>query len=89
MLLKKTILAAALGLAAIAGTAASASAETYWRDHHPRRVEVNHRLANQDWRIDRERREGETAGARRPTCIVRVTSSATRRGSMRATMEVI
>ncbi len=42
-------LASALGLSGIA----SASAAT-WDQRHPRRVEVNHRLANQDRRIDRD-----------------------------------
>jgi hypothetical protein len=47
------------GLAAVLGTASTASAETAWQRHHPRRVEVNHRLANQSARIVAERREGE------------------------------
>lgn len=48
----KTLLAAA-GLAfALGGIATSASAATPWQNHHPRRVEVNTRLANQNWRID-------------------------------------
>lgn len=47
-------LASALGLSGIA----SASAAT-WDQRHPRRVEVNHRLANQDRRIDRDFREGD------------------------------
>ncbi|MDN0082678.1 hypothetical protein QU487_07935 [Crenobacter sp. SG2305] len=42
-----------------AGFACSAMAETAWQHNHPRRVEVNHRLANQDHRINREVREGE------------------------------
>lgn len=48
---------ASLSFAAIAP--ASASAATQWQRHHPRRTEVNKRLANQDRRIDKERREGE------------------------------
>lgn len=39
--------------------AATASAQTNWQAAHPRRVEVNHRLANQDRRIHQEAREGE------------------------------
>ena len=35
-----------------------ASAST-WAQRHPRRAEVNHRLANQNRRINRELREGE------------------------------
>ena len=48
-------------LASMAATAASA--ETPWQRHHPRREEVNHRLANQNRRIHEERREGEINGA--------------------------
>ena len=33
--------------------------ETPWQKEHPRRTEVNARLANQNRRIDQERREGE------------------------------
>ncbi|HSZ11541.1 MAG TPA: hypothetical protein VK759_05165 [Rhizomicrobium sp.] len=55
---KSLILAAASAIFAL-GTAASASAETVWQDHHPRRVEVNHRLERQDTRINREYREGK------------------------------
>lgn len=54
---------AALGAATLLTAAAGASAETTWQHHHPRRVEVNHRLANQNRRIHTERREGEITGA--------------------------
>jgi len=47
----------ALALALI-GTAGSASAAT-WDQRHPRRAEVNDRLAIQHFRINRELREGE------------------------------
>jgi len=51
-----------LTLGVVAGTTAIANAET-WNQAHPRRAEVNARLANQNWRIHQERREGEiTAG---------------------------
>ncbi len=50
-------LATALGLAGIA----SASA-TPWTEHHPRRVEVNHRLAHQDRRINHDLAEGKITG---------------------------
>lgn len=46
-------------LAAVIGAAGTASAETAWQRHHPRRVELNHRLANQHARIIDERREGD------------------------------
>jgi hypothetical protein len=48
----------AAALAAVLGTAGSASAAT-WTQNHPRRAEVNERLAIQDFRINRELREGE------------------------------
>ncbi|HEY5239742.1 MAG TPA: hypothetical protein VIJ62_15280 [Rhizomicrobium sp.] len=59
MNLKKTMLLAAAAMTMALGSAASASAETNWQDHHPRRVEVNHRLERQDARIDREYHEGK------------------------------
>ncbi|KXU94249.1 hypothetical protein CR51_27680 [Caballeronia megalochromosomata] len=50
-------------LAAIAALsiafAGTASAATNWDASHPRRAEVNQRLANQDRRIHQEVREGE------------------------------
>jgi hypothetical protein len=49
---------AAIAATAFAGFAATAHAET-WDQSHPRRAEVNGRLANQNFRIDQERREGE------------------------------
>ena len=58
----------AVALAALAvslsGFAASAMAdETQWQKDHPRRTEVNHRLAHQSKRINTERREGEITKA--------------------------
>ena len=54
-------------LAAVAALAFSfagtASAQTNWDATHPRRVEVNHRLANQDRRIHQEVREGDMSHA--------------------------
>ena len=54
----------ACGLAALtlslSGFAATAMAdETQWQKDHPRRTEVNSRLANQDRRIHNEVKEGE------------------------------
>jgi len=55
----KTIMLAAMGVAIAGGAVAtSASAETRFQANHPRRVEVNHRLALETHRIHRERREG-------------------------------
>lgn len=47
-------LASVLGLSGIANASA-----TTWAEKHPRRVEVNHRLANQDRRIDRDFADGK------------------------------
>jgi hypothetical protein len=47
-----------LTLGVVAGTAEVANAGT-WNQNHPRRAEVNGRLANQNARINQERREGE------------------------------
>jgi hypothetical protein len=45
---------------AVVGTAVSAAfAETQWERNHPRRDQVNDRLANQNRRINRELKEGE------------------------------
>jgi hypothetical protein len=53
--------AAGIGLAIALAGAGGASASV-WTHHHPRRVEVNHRLAVQDHRIAVERRDGEITG---------------------------
>jgi hypothetical protein len=44
-----------VSLAALSGTA---SAETTWQKNHPRRTQVNHRLANQDRRIHQDVKNG-------------------------------
>lgn len=58
----RNILIAAMGLTMAAGAVSTASAATTWQNHHPRRVEVNHRLANENHRIRVERREGAISG---------------------------
>ena len=55
----RNLLIAAAGLAMAAGAADAASAATTWQNHHPRRVEVNHRLAKLNHSIRVERREHE------------------------------
>jgi hypothetical protein len=50
-----TISALALSL----GLATNALADTQWQKNHPRREQVNNRLANQNQRIKTERKEGE------------------------------
>jgi hypothetical protein len=62
MKLRNLIIAAA-GLTLAAGAAGAASAATPWQAHHPRHVEVNHRLARINHRIREERREGDLAAA--------------------------
>ena len=58
----------ALRIAAAAALAVSfsgvASAQTHFDATHPRRAEVNHRLANQDRRIHREVRNDQISHAR-------------------------
>ena len=48
---------AAMGAALL--TAGMASAQTPYQPHHPRRAEVNHRLASQNQRIKHELRTGQ------------------------------
>jgi hypothetical protein len=43
----------AIALATLGMSATAASAESYWQASHPRRAEVNERLAYQNYRIDR------------------------------------
>ena len=57
MQLKRVLLIALFGTAGALVAAGSASASP-WDWHHPRRAEVNHRLAVQDMRINRDFREG-------------------------------
>jgi hypothetical protein len=57
MNVKITPVLAAIGVAISLGAAGAASA-TPWQAHHPRRVEVNHRLNNQFERIRQERKLG-------------------------------
>ena len=55
-----TLFALALTGTAIIATSADAAS---WRASHPRRAEVNARLANENRRIAQERREGEITAA--------------------------
>ena len=59
--MKRSILFA--GALAVAGLGLATSADASWRTAHPRRAEVNARLANQDRRIHQERKEGEITEA--------------------------
>jgi len=51
-----TVAAVTLSLAGLTGTAL---AETQWQKDHPRRTQVNKRLANQNKRINTERKDGQ------------------------------
>ena len=53
------IAVAALAAAMFASSISGALAETKWERNHPRRDQVNDRLANQNRRINQEYREGE------------------------------
>jgi len=44
------------------GFSTASMAETKWEKQHPRRDQVNDRLANQSARIHQERKEGELTG---------------------------
>ena len=58
----KSMIAAGFALTMAADVATAALAETPWQVEHPRRAEVNARLANQNRRIDIERRDGVITG---------------------------
>jgi hypothetical protein len=65
-MLTSTRKALTVGLLSIslAGIASSALAETQWEKSHPRRDQVNDRLANQNKRIKNEVAEGEMSKAK-------------------------
>jgi hypothetical protein len=48
-----------ISFALVGSTVSTAFAETQWERNHPRRDQVNDRLANQNRRINREVKEGE------------------------------
>jgi hypothetical protein len=59
MIAMKSIRLATVVFAGTLVMAGSAFAETSWERNHPRRDQVNDRLANQSRRINQEYREGE------------------------------
>ncbi len=67
MINRKLLAAAVLGTVmtsfAGAGAMAQTPAETQWQKDHPRRTEVNARLANQNKRINNEVKSGEITKA--------------------------
>jgi hypothetical protein len=56
--LRKPMLLTVVGVL-VAGLASPVFAESVWERNHPRRDQVNDRVANQFRRINQERREGE------------------------------
>jgi Spy/CpxP family protein refolding chaperone len=48
----------ATAMVMLAGVVGTASAETSWQKHHPRRTQVNHRLQNQNRRIHNDVKNG-------------------------------
>jgi hypothetical protein len=57
--MKTTTLSAITLIILASATASSFAAETTWQKNHPRREQVNHRLAHQNARIHKEVKEGE------------------------------
>lgn len=55
---KRTLSFAAVLLAIASTVAGTASAETTWQKNHPRRAQVNSRLANQNRRIHNDVKDG-------------------------------
>ncbi len=53
------ILTFAVAAIALTGLATASFADTQWQKDHPRRTEVNKRLANQNRRINQERKSGQ------------------------------
>jgi len=63
-MITRTLAAATLALAGIAfSSAALAEPPAHWDKQHPRRAEVNARLARQNHRINQEVKEGELGKA--------------------------
>ena len=54
----RNLLSAAIAVASLAGLSTAALADTTWQKDHPRRAQVNHRLANQNQRIHRQVKDG-------------------------------
>jgi len=57
--MKTKIFFTTIAMIAFLGLSNSTFAQTKWARHHPRRAEVNHRLANQDKRIDYKEDNGK------------------------------
>jgi hypothetical protein len=62
MSIKSAFLAAAVAASALVGAAGAANAQTYWDREHPRQAEVFGRVAREEHRIMRDRRDGFISG---------------------------
>jgi hypothetical protein len=62
-IMRKAVFTAITTAFLAAGLTGTAMAADDWTKEHPRRAEVDHRLANQERRISEERREGEITKA--------------------------
>jgi hypothetical protein len=58
MFVRKALVYSMIGVMAI-GSTVPAFAETTWQRNHPRRTEVNHRIANQEHQIRHDMRDGQ------------------------------
>jgi hypothetical protein len=61
--MKTTAIRILAATAMVFSFAGAASAQTHWDAAHPRRAEVNHRLANQNHRIRHDVRDGDMSHA--------------------------
>ena len=64
---KSVLVALAAGAVVSLGLSTSALADTQWQKNHPRREQVNHRLANQNRRIHQEVKEGDLSKSQAAT----------------------
>jgi hypothetical protein len=84
----RSLLSVAAVSAALTGFCTSAMAdETQWQKDHPRRTEVNDRLANQNARIHNEVKKGDHQGPR--SCTAKTVRSARRSAPWPAPTAVI
>jgi hypothetical protein len=59
----RTVLTVAAVTVSLAGITTTALADTPWQKNHPRREQVNNRLANQNKRIHQEVKQGDLSKA--------------------------
>jgi len=71
-------LAFIVSFALVGSMVTTASAETQWERNHPRRDQVNDRLANQNRRINDELKEGESTNNKPISSIAKIMRSGMR-----------